>query len=111
MTGPTNFTEANALLAIAEGDLDTAREIIAGMLPGECRRLAEHAYKLGDLLHERDRIDEALDGLCRWGHHCQQASHAYIMVRGKPIGICQRHRADAVDNGYAIHERPAPVPL
>jgi len=51
MTGPTNFTEANALLAIAEGDLDTAREIIAGMLPGECRRLAEHAYKLGDLLH------------------------------------------------------------
>jgi hypothetical protein len=114
MTGPTQFTESNALLAVIEDDLDEARRIIATMLPGERRRLAEHAHKLADLLTEPDRIAEVLAGPCRWGY-CSQMSDAYIITSGRRgdrlFGICQRHRADARANDYEIHERPAEVVL
>ena len=111
MTGPTPFTESNALLAVAEGDLDEARRLIVTMLPVERRRLIEAAHKLADLLQESDRVTEVLDGPCRWRSLCPHPSHVYIEIRGHPIGICQRHTPDAIENGYVIHPRPAAVAL
>lgn len=46
---PTHYTEANALLAIIEGDTDTARQlVVTAMLPGERRALARQAQALAD---------------------------------------------------------------
>lgn len=51
-TGPTQYTEANALLAVTLNDLKQAREIVAEMLPGERARLRDACYELAKLLRE-----------------------------------------------------------
>lgn len=50
----TPFTEANALLAITSGDIDTAREILADSYPHELRSLGDAAYKLGDICRQME---------------------------------------------------------
>ncbi|MBM9467285.1 dATP/dGTP pyrophosphohydrolase domain-containing protein [Nakamurella leprariae] len=56
MGDPTNFVEANALLAAQAEDYDEARRIIGAMLPGERSELAHAARYVAALcLRENDR--------------------------------------------------------
>jgi hypothetical protein len=60
MSGPTNFAESNALLALQSGDEAEARRLLADFFPGELGRLADAADKLSDLCGEyRTRDDHA----------------------------------------------------
>lgn len=45
----TPFLEANAILAMQEGDLAEVRRIVAELLPGERRMLAQAAASLAEL--------------------------------------------------------------
>lgn len=107
---PTNFTEANALLAVVRGEIDIARQIIDEMLPGEGRALAEQAHELADILGERGRFGEAATRACRFGD-CSHGASGYFMLRGRPRGICQHHRERAAELGYVVHEAPVEVKL
>lgn len=53
MYEPTNFSEANALLALQDGDEDSARESIESLLGGELVMLGEAARRLAELVAER----------------------------------------------------------
>jgi hypothetical protein len=46
LESPTNFIEANALLAMQSGDETEANECLEQLLPGELRELAEAASRL-----------------------------------------------------------------
>lgn len=45
----TNFAESNALLALIENDEETARAILAALLPGELATLGTAARRLYEL--------------------------------------------------------------
>lgn len=106
----TPYVEANALLAVIEDDLDTARAVIAGMLPGERRALIAQAHQLADLCQEHDRIRAAAGGPCYW-RYCGQPSSGYIFIRNTPRGICRGHRAEVVDHDHTVYEPPTEVTL
>lgn len=53
MAEPTNFIEANALLALQAGDFNHAEELVARLLPGEAAGLARAASNLANLAHRR----------------------------------------------------------
>jgi hypothetical protein len=108
---PTNFTEANALLAVIEGDIDTAREIIATMLPGERRALTTQAYVLADLLKERDRFMSIVNSPCRWYRNCTDPVIGYYTCRGSHYGICERHAPAAHSSDLTVHDLPKEVTL
>lgn len=60
--GPTNFVEANALLALLEDDVVEARRLIDTLLPVERRDLLVAAVALADLCfkgrHEKPTTDQ-----------------------------------------------------
>jgi len=55
---PTNFVESNVLLAMAEGDTETAEEILSGMTDLQMGELHEAAAQTmmicGRVLYERE---------------------------------------------------------
>lgn len=108
---PTNFTEANALLAVIEGDTDTAREIIATMLPGERRALVNQAHQLADLIQERDRFMNIVNSPCRWYRNCPAAIIGYYTCRGSHYGVCASHAHAARESGVTVHDLPQEVKL
>lgn len=110
MTGPTNFTEANALLALAEGDIATARQLVmTAMLPGERSRLSVHAQALADLCEQVTREYNAARSTCSAVRSCTEPSVGYFYQsrnRRHPDGVCARHREGVVDEGLTVHEMP-----
>lgn len=108
---PTNFTEANALLAVVEGDLDTAREVIATMLPGERRALTAQAHQLADLIQEYDELMAVANGSCRWYRNCSAAIIGYYTCLGSHYGICEAHAHAARRSGITVHDLPKEVKL
>lgn len=72
-------TEALALHAVIEDDLDEARRIIATILPSERRALARQAHQLADLCGEVDRLQEIATGACRWARRCPSDAAGYTI--------------------------------
>jgi hypothetical protein len=107
---PTHYTESNALLAIIEGDTDTARQlVVTAMLPGERRALARQAQALTDLCEQVDREYRAAHGGCTAVRDCTCPSVGYFyMGRNKrePYGVCARHCGGVIAEGFTVHEMP-----
>lgn len=102
----TRFVEANALLAVMDEDFDMAREIIAGMYPGERQRVINAAHKLADLCQLHQSIVSAATGPC-WNYsNCKNGASAYFMLRGVPAGVCMDCRETYIENGYTIFPAP-----
>lgn len=63
MNYPTNFVEANVLLALSEDDTETAEKILAGMTDFGIKNLHEAAVETmklcGRVLYERERERQA----------------------------------------------------
>lgn len=102
----TRFVEANALLAVMDEDFDMAREIIAGMYPGECQRVINAAHKLADLCQLHQSIVSAATGAC-WNYsNCKNGAFAYTVHRGTPKGVCMDCREMYINSGYTIFPAP-----
>lgn len=109
MTGPTNFVESNALLAVLD-DPEQARTIVATrMLPGERMHLSRQAQALSDLCDQVQREHEAAHGTCTAIRGCTRQSVGYFYVgrdTRHPYGVCAWHRAEVEDEGRTVHEMP-----
>lgn len=109
MTGPTQFIESNALLAVID-DPDTARAIVVGsLLPGERRALARQAQALADLCERVDREYSAAHNPCTAVHSCTDPSVGYFYRRPGTRhveGVCARHCESVVAEGFTVCEMP-----
>lgn len=103
--------EAAILHAVIDEDFDRARELIAGMLPGERRALTGQAYVLADLLKARDRLMAVGKGKCRWDRDCRYAPAGYYLWLGSPVAICAHHRPEAQERDIAVLDLPTEVTL
>jgi hypothetical protein len=113
MTGPTQFIESNALLAVVDYP-DVARAIVAGsLLPNERRALARQAQALADLCERVDREYSAAHNSCTAVRGCTRPSVGYFyMGRGErePYGVCAHHCKGVVAEGFTVHEMPEVKP-
>lgn len=72
MSYGTRFVESEVILAVQQGDVEYARELIAGMLPGERNELAAAAANLEQMLHLNS---------------CQPGLRSYTATRPIPLLI------------------------
>lgn len=109
MTGPTDFLESNALLAVLD-DPDEARAIVATrMLPGERITLGRQAQALTDLCDQVQREYEAAHGTCAAIRGCLEPANGYFYQstrRPFPTGVCAGHRASVEGEGLPVREMP-----
>jgi hypothetical protein len=54
----TKFVETEALLAVANEDIETAERLLGDMLPGELSRLARDARELAEMCASMGRIKQ-----------------------------------------------------
>jgi hypothetical protein len=107
---PTHYTESNALLALIEGDTDTARQlVVTAMLPGERRALARQAQALADLCERVDREYSAAHNPCTAVRGCTKPSVGYFYMRlgSRHVdGVCAQHCEGVVAEGFTVCEMP-----